>query len=114
MSPYKNIIAHQDFLKSLSNAAPKSYKRRLLISLASPKQIKTLQEVVHNVVKKNVPLSPCQIKRLVKGNYKKSILAAANKKGSVETKRKVFLQKGGFLQYILPAALTYLASQLNG
>lgn len=114
MSPYKNIVAHQDFLKSLSHAAQKPYKRRLLISLATPKQIKTLQEVVHNVVKKNVPLSPCQVKKLVQGNYKKSILSAANKKGSVESKRKVFLQKGGFLQYILPAALTYLASQLHG
>lgn len=114
MSPFKNIVANQDFLKSLSQASSKPYKRKLLISLATPKQIKTVQEVLHNVVKKNVPLTSCQVKRLVSGKYKKSIIAAANKKGSVETKRKLLIQRGGFLQFILPAALSYLASRING
>lgn len=111
MSPYRNIIAHKDFLKSLSKTK-KVGKRRLLVALASPKQIKALQEVTHNVVKKNVPLTPCQVKALIKGKYKKSLLQAGAKTGSIESKRKIFLQRGGFLQFILPAALSYLATRL--
>ena len=111
MSPYRNIIPHKDFLKSLAKTK-KVGKRRLVLALASPSQIKALQEISHNVIKKNVPLSPCQVKALVKGKYKKPMLQAGAKQGSLESKRKIFIQKGGFLQYILPAALSFLASQL--
>lgn len=111
MSPYRNIIAHKDFLKSLAKTK-KVGKRRLLLALASPQQIKALQEITHNVIKKNVPLSPCHVKALVKGKYKKSVIKAGAKTGTIESKRKIFLQKGGFLQYILPAALSFLASRL--
>lgn len=110
VSPYRNVIAHKDFLKSLSKT--KAGKRRLLVALASPQQIKALQEVTHNVIKKNVPLSQCQVRSLIRGKYKKSLLEAGNRKGSIESKRKIFLQRGGFLPFILPAALAYLASRV--
>lgn len=111
VSQLKNVSAHQDFIKSVAKAR-RPNKRRLLLALATPKQIKVLQEITHNVVRKNVPLTPCQVKSLVKGRYRKPILEAGKKQGSVESKRKIFIQKGGFLQFILPAALSYLARYL--
>lgn len=111
MSPYKNLAGHKDFLKSLAQtkSAP---KRKLLIALANSRQVRALQEITHNVLKKNVPLTSCQVKNLIRGKYRKHIKEAGNPVGSIERKRKIFIQKGGFLQYILPAALTYLASHL--
>jgi len=111
VSKLKNITDHQDFIKSVASAR-RPNKRRFLLALATPKQIKVLQEITHNVVRKNVPLTQCQIKSLVRGRYRKPILEAGKRQGSIESKRKIFIQKGGFLQYILPAALGYLAKYL--
>lgn len=111
MSPYKNLISHKDFLKSLARAKTIP-KRRMLLALANSKQVKALQEITHNVLKRNVPLSPCQIKSLIKGKYRKPIREAGNPKGTIAKARKIFIQKGGFLQFILPAALSFLASRL--
>nr|DAC81372.1 TPA_asm: gasderminX [Orchesella springtail adintovirus] len=104
----QNIIEHRDFLKSLARHSKHYNKRRFILGEASPKQIKALQEVVYNVAKSHVPLTKCQINKLRKGKYKKAILTVSNRKGSTESKRKIFVQKGGFLQYILPAALLLL------
>lgn len=94
------------FLKSIAKA--NLPKRQRMLGIASPSQLRALQEIAVNVSKKVVPLSPCQNRNLLKGRYKKSIIAAASKKGSLENKRKIFIQRGGFLQYIIPAALMYL------
>ncbi len=111
MSPYKNLISHKDFLKSLA-LAKTTPKRRMLLALANNRQVKALQEITHNVLKRNVPLTPCQIRSLIKGKYRKPIKEAGNPKGPIGKARKIFIQKGGFLQYIIPAALSYLASRL--
>lgn len=111
MSPYKNLISHKDFLKSLAQAKT-TPKRRMLLALANTRQVKALQEITHNVLKRNVPLTPCQIRSLIKGKYRKIITEAGHPKASVVRARKLFIQKGGFLQYILPAALSFLASRL--
>lgn len=111
MSPYKNLISHKDFLKSLAQAKT-TPKRRMLLALANSNQVRALQEITHNVLKRNVPLTPCQIRSLIKGKYRKSIKEAGNPKGTIGRARQIFIQKGGFLQYILPAALSFLASRL--
>lgn len=104
----RNVIEHKDFLKSLS-AGSKSYtKRRFILDSATPKQIKALSEIAFNVSKAVVPLSKCQTDKLRRGHYKKHIVLAGKKTGSIAKKRKIFVQRGGFLQYILPAALLYL------
>jgi len=104
----RNVVEQKDFLKSLAAKSKYYNKRRFLIAEATPKQIKALQEISHNVSKAIVPLSNCQTEKLRRGRYKKFIVAAGSKKGSLESKRKIFVQRGGFLQYILPAALLYL------
>jgi hypothetical protein len=111
MSPYKNLISHKEFLKSLAKAKT-TPKRRLLLALANSKQVKALKEITHNVIKRNVPLTSCQIRSLIKGKYRKPIKEAGNPKGTINKARQIFIQKGGFLQYILPAALSFLASHL--
>jgi hypothetical protein len=111
MSPYKNLISHKDFLKSLAQAKTIP-KRRMLLALANTRQVKALQEITHNVLKRNVPLTRCQLKSLIKGKYRKSIKEAGHPKATIARARKLFIQKGGFLQYILPAALSFLASRL--
>lgn len=111
MSSHRNVLAHLDFLKSLAKAK-KVGNRRLLLARAGNREIKALQEITHNIVKKRLPLSPCQLRALERGKYRKPIKEIAKKTGSVQSKRNILIQKGGFLQYILPAALAFLTSKL--
>jgi len=104
----RNIQPHGDFLRSLASISGKPHKRKLMIASATPGQIRALQEISLNVAKRTVPLTKCQTKNILKGKYKKNILEVARKHGKTESNRKIFLQRGGFLQYILPAALMYL------
>ena len=106
----KNVTESRDFLKSLAKASRQ--RRKSLLKLATPTQLKALQEISFNVAKNTVPLKKCQIKKIIRGGYKKALIACAKRKGSLEAKRKIFMQRGGFLQYIIPAALMYLQKHL--
>ena len=102
----KNVKESKDFLKSLVKAS--NYKRKALLKTATPTQLKALQEISFNVAKNTVPLKKCHINKIIRGGYKKALINCAKRKGSLEQKRKIFMQRGGFLQYIIPAALPYL------
>jgi len=61
-------------------------------------------------LKGNVQLSSCSKKKLKK--HKRQIRKVADKKVSAATKKKILVQKGGFLLPLLSAVLPAIASLL--
>ena len=102
----QNIVNSKDFLKLLAKAGKK--KRKSLLKKATHKEIQSLYEIALNVKNNTVRLKPCVARKIVRGRYRPYIRAAADKKNNLEARRKIFLQHGGFLQLIIPAALLYL------
>jgi hypothetical protein len=102
------ISRNKKFLRTLSKAkCPKTRKR--LLSHATPQQIRALQEIAYNARSREFPLKQTDIKKIIKGRYRAPIYEAG-KKGSLKSKRELFIQHGGFLQYLIPVALGALAN----
>ncbi len=101
-----NLFENIDFLKSVAQA--KRRKRQLLLALATRKQIQAIQEIANNIVNKNLPIPQHKVNAVLKGNYKKCIAAVGSSKGCVENKRKLLVQRGGFLPHVLPTAIKFV------
>lgn len=99
-----------DQLKLL-NSCPRKLQKTILKKLPSP-CIKAICECCLNVLKGNVPLSKHQKGGLRK--HKGTLRKLADRKPSLFTKKKLIVQKGGFLNILLPAALSALAGLMNG
>lgn len=82
-------------------------KKRLL-KIANKDQINTLCEATVNVVKKNVPIDSCTRSKLCK--HRHAITELTFKKKPLAKKRRILIQKGGFLPIILSTLLPLLAS----
>ena len=104
-----NVVKNKRFLQSPKRASATS--RRALLDKASDSEIKTVQEVALNVVKSRIPLPKRTIIKLKP--HKAVIKQLAAKKGSIKSKRKLLVQKGGFLPVLLTTALAYLANELT-
>lgn len=103
-----NIRANRRFLNSLTRA--KGITKR--IKAATDSQIKSVQELAHNILKKRIPLSKRTLVRL--SPYKSKIKKLAAKSGSIKSKRKLLEQKGGafWLAPLVSTGLSFLADQL--
>ncbi len=98
-----------DFLRVLKKANPKQCKA--IIQDGNKDLILCLCEVIDNILLGTIKLSPKQKKELCK--YKKVLRQLVDKKVAITTKRKLFVQKGGFLPAILGPVLG-LAATLFG
>jgi len=99
-----NILSHYDFIKEVKNC--KSKTRNKYLSKASPAQIRSLCECVHNVYSGSVPVTSQIVEKL--RPYAKDIKRLTYKRGKAECKRKYLIQKGGFLPILLGAVLPIL------
>lgn len=95
----------------LIKTCPKQLRKQLLKKLPS-RSVKAVCECTLNVLKGNVPLSAYQKRSLSK--YKTTLRKIASKKGSLFNKKKLIVQKGGFLGILIPAALSVLTHLVNG
>lgn len=95
----------------LIRTSPKTLRKHLLKKLPS-RSVKAICECSHNVLKGNIPLSPYQKKSLKK--YKTTLRKIATKKGALFKKKKLIVQHGGFLNILIPAALSVLTGIING
>ena len=101
---------HVSFLDLIASCSPK--QRAALLKTASREQILTLCETALNIVRKLIPLTDGQLKRLRR--YKKVTLALANRKVSIGDKRNHLVrQKGGFYTVLIPPALEILRALLS-
>ena len=100
----KNLPALQ-----LLEKAPKKL-RIAVIDNATKDLILALCEVIHNVLIGTVKLSPNEIKRLKP--YHRLLVQITKKSTPLKTKKKLLVQKGGFLLTLLPPAIALLTSLL--
>lgn len=75
---------------------------RAIINEADRDVINILCECAHNVINRNIPLSPRQKKELKK--HKRKFLILLNKSASIKKKKKT-LQTGGFIGTLLATVL---------
>ena len=95
----------------LIKTCPKALRKDLLKKLPSH-SVKAICECTLNVLKGNVPLSTYQKKSLRK--YKATLRKIGTKKGSLFHKKKLIIQSGGFLNILIPAALSVLTGLIHG
>lgn len=103
---FSQLLENCHFLKKLAKA--KTDKRKVMLALASPSQIKNLQEICRNLVAYNLPMKTSDWEALVHGRYKKQIKACANETMDVEETRKCLISRGGFLPVIIPPTFDYI------
>ena len=79
----------------------------------SDEVIRTMAHICVNIMNKNIPLrSEESVKRLTP--YKKQLKAITKPKTSIQKKRRIFEQKGGFLSALLGLALPLLKGIFGG
>lgn len=74
--------------------------------------VKCIQECAFNTLEGNVPLACNEKKHLAK--HKSILRRVAAKRGSWKTKRKLLVQRGGFLPYLIGPILGAVLSQIIG
>jgi len=82
------FIQHQSFIKRLFTAPFKI--RKNLIKSSNHNIIRSICELVLNILNKNITLSPQQLKKLKK--YKRLFYALADSKKSLDFKKKLLIK----------------------
>jgi len=95
---------NRNFLELLTHSNKKLQKS--LIENASKDQIYSICEIVLNILNGNLNLDKKEIEKLAR---KKKQLRLLVNKGSIKNKKHL-IQKGGFIQFLIPAIITGLAS----
>lgn len=105
-SKFQNILKCSAELDQLAKSRTTN-QRRKLIENAEDCLINAISELANNCLSGNFPLNKCQFKKLSK--YK-NILRKLKKKTKLLTRRKLLIQNGGFLPFLIPPALSFIAS----
>ena len=87
-------------------------QRASFLRTADEKFIRCIHECVLNTLNGNVPLERHEKDRLSK--YKTTLRRIVAKRGNWKSKRKLVIQRGGFLPYIIGPILSVLLSQIIG
>jgi outer membrane lipopolysaccharide assembly protein LptE/RlpB len=104
----KRLQNNQPFLHLLSRSSAK--RRKALVKQATKDELAALFEICFNILRGNVPLNSYMKKKLKR--ERKTLRVLSDKKLSLQAKKKVVNQKGGFLGTIASIALPLLASLL--
>jgi hypothetical protein len=102
----QNIYKHIPLLEQLAH---KRHQKQL-IKNAEFHLMTALCDLVHNVLQGNINITEKDRKKLIK--YKNQLRHMC-KHSTLEHKKKYLLQKGGFLQYIIPAAIAGISSIIS-
>jgi hypothetical protein len=102
----KNIHTYFEQIKNLEN--PKL--RNQILKNADVGLLTAICDIVFNVLNGRINISEQDKKKLQR--YKQTLRTVC-KKCSLESKRKYLKQKGGFLQYLIPAVVTGLSSIIS-
>ena len=104
-------FAHQN-LEQLKVLA-KSKNKKSLLKKAPNCVIKALCECCKNLLCGNIPCNKQRLNRL--RPYKKALRVLSKSKVPLFKKRRILIQKGeGFLSFLLPTALSVLATLIHG
>jgi hypothetical protein len=108
VSALKLLRENKHTLCVLKSAEPKL--RKALLKAVPPQVIETIAEIAHNILRGNVPLSEKQRKKIEP--FKKVIRKIASNCVSCKKKRKLLIQKGGFLGVIISSLLASIVGEL--
>ena len=90
----------------------KKNQRSSFLRKADDKLVKCIQECIFNTLKGNVALGSNERKRLAK--HKTVLRRVAAKQGNWKAKRKLLVQRGGFLPYLIAPILSAILSRVIG
>ena len=93
-------------LAYLSKCSPKI--RKYILENSDKKLIYAIQECILNFLKGNYKLEPRQFNKLKK--YKASIRLLVDNNNCFKKNKKILVQKGGFLQFLLPVAVDLIGN----
>lgn len=100
----KCIHRNHDYLSVLGRCS--SRERSAIIKHANKDLLLAISEVALNIAQQNIPLSSSQLSALRR--HKQLLQLIASKKVSHLKKRKLLVQKGGFLPLLLAPLLSLL------
>lgn len=101
-SKLRKLKANKYLLYVLKDAKPKL--RKAILQNADNDLIKTIHEIIYNTIYMNNPVDN-KSKRILK-KYKTSLRCLACPKRSLPYKRKLLIQKGGFLPILIGSILS--------
>lgn len=102
-----HVLKNKNFLQLLTKSNKKIQKS--MIKNASKEQIKSICEIVLNLLSGNIKLDQEDLSKLYK---KRNSLRELIKKQSIK-KKKYLIQKGGFIQFLIPALISGLATVIS-
>jgi len=105
----KRLRKHGSFLHYVTTAPAKS--RKIALKNASSGELCSVCEVSKNLIKGNIPVSPCQKKKLSK--YKALLRTLANRRVKLETKRRLLQQGGAILPLLAPLIIPLISSLIG-
>ncbi len=105
--PASRVYKRHNFLALLCENRNKPKQRNKLIDYANNKEIHAICEIILNVLNGNIKLANANIKKLKR--YKTALRSLTYKKNSLANRKKTLKQHGGFLSFILPAAIGLLS-----
>lgn len=95
----------------LINICPQKLRKDILKNI-NQEGVKAICECCLNVLHGNIPLTEKQKGSLSK--HKNTLRTLARRKVALSQKRKLIVQKGGFLNILIPTALSVLAQLFHG
>ena len=102
----KRVQENIDYLKVLCKCKHKM--RKGIIENADKELIYTILECILNILNGNIKLSSEQFKSLKP--YKHLFRKLLVKNQNLQNKKNLIIQKGGFLEFLIPAAISGIAT----
>ena len=110
----RRIRSNYHKLHALKEARPKL--RNAIISNCDKDLVHSVSECALNVLRGNVKLSDCKKRKLSK--FKHQLRAVVDRRLPIASKKKLIIQRGGFLvpllTAVLPSLATFIYDKLKG
>ena len=107
-SNLSNMNKHKNLLSILASAKPNL--RESIIHKCDKQLVQCICECILNLLHGNININRetlCKLKKY-KNTFRKII-----KKSNLQSKKKILIQQGGFLQYLIPAVISGLSSIIS-
>ena len=104
----KNLEKQVDLLSALSHCKIKI--RKAILDNADKDLIDAICQCFFNLLRGNIKLSQLQKEKLSK--YRHTLRRLVNK-SSLKQKKKILIQNGGFLEFLIPAAISGISSIIS-
>jgi hypothetical protein len=99
------IKSQFELIKLIANSSKKY--RKAVIASADKKLVTALAEIVLNLLAGNININKNELDSLKKYKY---VLRQLIQNKSVVKRKKLLIQQGGFLQFLLPAVITGISN----